>query len=43
MHWFRFVPVVFFSFSSLFLFVLQFKEIMRSIREMMAFYKKKSS
>ncbi|MFB9757250.1 MULTISPECIES: hypothetical protein [Bacillaceae] len=39
MHWFRLVPVIFFSLSALSLFTFQFGEIIHSIQELIGFYK----
>jgi hypothetical protein len=42
MHWFRLIPIIFFSLSTLSLFAFQFEGIVSSIQELMEFYKKKS-
>ncbi len=42
MHWFRLVPVVFFSLSTLSLFAFQLEGILGAIQELMEFYKHKS-
>lgn len=42
MHWFRLIPVIFFSLSALSLFAFQSGEIISSIQELIEFYKSKS-
>ncbi|WP_281247248.1 hypothetical protein [Domibacillus mangrovi] len=42
MHWFRLIPVIFFSLSTLSLFTFQFEGIVSSIHELMEFYNQKS-
>lgn len=41
MHWFRLIPVIFFSLSALSLFTFQSGEIISSIQELIEFYKQK--
>ena len=39
MHWFRLVPVIFFSLSALSLFTFQVGEVISSIQKLIEFYK----